>query len=67
MLNTKMDAYLGYGKSASEPKETENRRNGNFSSNRYRWLFTHVAVSKHQNAFSVILTFFNRINIRAYA
>ena len=28
MLNAEMDAHLGYDKSSSEPKETENRRNG---------------------------------------
>ena len=26
--NAEMDAHLGYDKSSSEPKETENRRNG---------------------------------------
>ena len=28
MLNAEMDAHLGYDKSSSEPKKTENRRNG---------------------------------------
>ena len=35
MLNAEMDAHLGYDKNSQDPKETENRRNREYSYTKY--------------------------------
>ena len=55
MLNAEMDAHLGYDKSSSEPKETENRRNG-YGEKTIHGSFgeTTIAVPKHKKDVSEI-------------